>query len=479
VGDPRGDKRLVAYVVLDRSTQEKVPSVGDLHGGQDQPLEAEIEVFDPIERMKFKLAYPALRHEGGNGASIELVQPERGEDWMRRYVARRSYRKFEPQTVSFEQFSQLLSHLSVAELDGVPLSKRQYASAGGLYPVQAYVYVKPGRVEGIDGGTYYYHPKQHRLVSLSREASIDSSLYPPGNRNIFEMSAFAIFLVGQLRAITPMYGEWARDFCMLEAGIMSQLLEVSAPAHQMGLCQIGAFDFDPVRHWFALEDSHVYLHSLLGGQIVSNQTELQALVADSDDIRMVVEIALQQLEKGETVAGNITPPAFPLRTQGVQSDEILQRDLRSFLMKKLPEYMIPSTIVLMEALPLTANGKVDRKALLARGVQLEPEAVYVAPQTELEQVIANIWREILQVEKIGIHDSFFDLGGNSVHLIQAHRKLQEVINPDLPIVKLFEYPTIDSLIKYVNQEQVDHFTPQEIHDQASARKRSRRQRRKR
>lgn len=129
-------------------------------------------------------------------------------------------------------------------------------------------------------------------------------------------------------------------------------------------------------------------------------------------------------------------------------------DLRNFLREKLPEYMIPSAFVLLKALPLTANGKVDRKALPAPdSLRPELEATYVPPRTEVEQTIAGIWQDMLDLEKVGIHDNFFDLGGHSLLLIQVHSQLQKLLNRDISITDLFEYPTISSLTKYLSQEQ--------------------------
>ncbi|MCC5666143.1 amino acid adenylation domain-containing protein [Nostoc sp. CHAB 5784] len=127
-------------------------------------------------------------------------------------------------------------------------------------------------------------------------------------------------------------------------------------------------------------------------------------------------------------------------------------ELRSFLESKLPSYMMPAAFVLLEALPLTPNGKVDRKALKAPDTaRPELEVVYQPPQTEVEQTIADIWQQVLNVENVGIHDNFFELGGHSLLLVQVHSKLREVFQSDLSILDLFRYPTISSLVDYFNQ----------------------------
>jgi amino acid adenylation domain-containing protein len=127
--------------------------------------------------------------------------------------------------------------------------------------------------------------------------------------------------------------------------------------------------------------------------------------------------------------------------------------LRNFLESKLPNYMIPAAFVTLEALPLTPNGKVDRKALPTPDTaRPELEAIYQPPQTEVEKTIAYIWREVLNVEDVGIHDNFFELGGHSLLLVQLHSKLQKIFQRDFSLVEMFQYPTISHLARYFSQE---------------------------
>jgi len=137
----------------------------------------------------------------------------------------------------------------------------------------------------------------------------------------------------------------------------------------------------------------------------------------------------------------------------------------SFLSEHLPEYMIPSAFVMLDALPLTPNGKVDRQALPYPEVRPELAAAYVTPQTEVEQNIAAVWQEVLNVEKLGIHDNFFDLGAHSIHIGQVNGKLRELLSRDLSMIEMFKYPTISSLAQYLNQSQPPS-SYQKIHDRA-------------
>jgi amino acid adenylation domain-containing protein len=131
-------------------------------------------------------------------------------------------------------------------------------------------------------------------------------------------------------------------------------------------------------------------------------------------------------------------------------------ELRQFLKQQLPEYMTPSAFVTLNSLPLTPNGKVDRRALPSpEGLRADLAAAYVAPRTELEQMIATVWQEVLRVEKVGIHDNFFDLGGHSLLVVQVHRKLQEILQRNFLMTEMFKYPTISSLVEYLAPKQAE------------------------
>jgi amino acid adenylation domain-containing protein len=117
--------------------------------------------------------------------------------------------------------------------------------------------------------------------------------------------------------------------------------------------------------------------------------------------------------------------------------------LRTFLKERLPEYMVPSGFAILPSLPLTPNGKVDRRALAAAELsRLAPEADYVAPRTPLEESLARIWAELLEVERVGIHDSFFDLGGHSLLTTRLVSRIRDAFQLEVPLQTFFEDPTV-------------------------------------
>jgi len=121
-------------------------------------------------------------------------------------------------------------------------------------------------------------------------------------------------------------------------------------------------------------------------------------------------------------------------------------ELRDYLKQKLPDYMIPAAYVFLERLPLTPNGKLDRKALP------QPEAVrrkYVAPNTPVQETLAAIWAEVLKVDRPGITDNFFEMGGHSLLATQLISRVRETFHVELPLKKLFERPTIETISQYI------------------------------
>ncbi len=129
-------------------------------------------------------------------------------------------------------------------------------------------------------------------------------------------------------------------------------------------------------------------------------------------------------------------------------------DLRNFLLAKLPDYMVPSTFVFLAALPLNANGKVDRRALpLPDQARPELEQAFVGPRDALEEVLARIWNDILGIEQVGINDNFFDLGGHSLLATQVTTRIGEAFQTDLPLRAIFESPTVAGLAERMRQQE--------------------------
>ena len=130
--------------------------------------------------------------------------------------------------------------------------------------------------------------------------------------------------------------------------------------------------------------------------------------------------------------------------------EIAEGLLKGRLGEVLPDYMVPSAIVVLDALPLTANGKVDRKALP------EPEMAsaqeYEAPQGELEETLAQIWAEVLGVERVGRQDGFFELGGHSLLATQVNVRIHDVLGIEVGLKELFEHPELGEFVRSIEEK---------------------------
>ncbi|HEU5378344.1 MAG TPA: amino acid adenylation domain-containing protein [Ktedonobacteraceae bacterium] len=137
----------------------------------------------------------------------------------------------------------------------------------------------------------------------------------------------------------------------------------------------------------------------------------------------------------------------PLRSQS------LPLELRSFLERKLPEYMIPSAISILDSLPLTPNGKVDRKVLMSSGLTSLSvwEKAGTLPRTSTEETLAALWTQVLGLRQVNIHANFFEIGGQSLLAVQLISRASEIFNVELPLRCLFEAPTIASLAMRIEQ----------------------------
>ncbi|MEG3925207.1 MULTISPECIES: amino acid adenylation domain-containing protein [unclassified Microcoleus] len=153
----------------------------------------------------------------------------------------------------------------------------------------------------------------------------------------------------------------------------------------------------------------------------------------------------------ETRSDNLRPwrsyANNPLQAKAARK---LVPQLQAYLAEKLPEYMIPSAFVVLESLPVTANGKVDRLALPApQPIKLEWAGGYVAPQSSIEEVLVKIWAEVLGIKRVGIRDNFFELGGHSLLATQLVSRVRDAFGVELPLRRVFEAPTIGELSKIV------------------------------
>jgi len=174
--------------------------------------------------------------------------------------------------------------------------------------------------------------------------------------------------------------------------------------------------------------------------------EIESALVANKAVREAAVLVREDVPGEKRLVAYIVPAQQPAPTT---------TELHSFLKEKVPEYMLPSAFVMIETLPLTRNGKLNRDALPAPDASRPAlTSSYLAPSTELERRIAEIWQDVLGVERIGMHDNFFELGGHSLLLVQMHAKLNETLWQEVSIIELFKYPTIASLAAFLGQDQL-------------------------
>ena len=173
--------------------------------------------------------------------------------------------------------------------------------------------------------------------------------------------------------------------------------------------------------------------------------EIEAVLSQHPAVTETVVIADEEIAGDKQLVAYIVPNQEQIPTQSAQK---LASLLRQFLKEKLPEYMVPKAYVLLESLPLTPNGKVDRRALKAPDITFDKQD-FVAPRTQVEDLLVGIWAKVLGKEQVGIHDNFFELGGHSLLATQLVSRIRDTFKIDLPVRNLFEAPTVAEIAKYI------------------------------
>jgi amino acid adenylation domain-containing protein len=171
--------------------------------------------------------------------------------------------------------------------------------------------------------------------------------------------------------------------------------------------------------------------------------EVEAALVRHTDVDQAVVVARDDAAGGKRLV------AYVVGHTGAAVDA---GELRLHLKRSLPEYMVPSAFVVLEALPLTPNRKVDRRALPARQDDAVVRGEYVAPRTPTEEMLASIWAGVLKLERVGVHDNFFELGGHSLLAMRVIARIRDAFEVELPLRTLFEAPTLGE-----HCEQIDVF----------------------
>ncbi|MBO1055966.1 MAG: amino acid adenylation domain-containing protein [Dolichospermum sp. JUN01] len=181
--------------------------------------------------------------------------------------------------------------------------------------------------------------------------------------------------------------------------------------------------------------------------------EIEAVLSQLGDVQASCVIVREDITGDKRLVGYIVPQKEVTPTVS---------ELRQFLKAKLPEYMVPNAFVILDSLPLTPNGKIDHRALPAPDLHREFKHKYVAPRTPVEEMLAQIWAQVLKVEQVGIEDNFFTFGGHSLLATQLVSHIRNIFQVELPLRELFAAPTIAELmplIQHLQQQDLELTSP--------------------
>ena len=181
--------------------------------------------------------------------------------------------------------------------------------------------------------------------------------------------------------------------------------------------------------------------------------EIEAVLSQHGDVQASCVIVREDITGDKRLVGYIVPQKEVKPTVS---------ELRQFLKAKLPEYMVPNAFVILDSLPLTPNGKIDHRALPTPDLHRELKHKYVAPRTPVEEMLAQIWAQVLKVEQVGIEDNFFTFGGHSLLATQLVSHIRNIFQVELPLRELFAAPTIAELmplIQHLQQQDLELTSP--------------------
>ncbi|UJR24335.1 hypothetical protein I4U23_027302 [Adineta vaga] len=496
-----------AIVTVDKSSQYLIGYImpEKYFISNDDFDQSNILITDPIDRTNFKLARHGIQHDHEVKKSYALTKPKLTETFINTYYARKSYRQFTNeiiekstiehllnkccltkknvnqrflQSFNFDNLSQLLSILTPINIYNHPLPKYRYASAGSLYPVQVYIELHTS-IDDISPGIYYHNPDTHTLEL------IDNCVHD-------ENLGIRLHLVGRSSAIAPLYGKTLGcQFCIIETGYMMGLLQQEAS--KLGFIfsrfmhneeidgHIINLDENDTHHCFTISsvqqdiaNDSDYLQYIVYLKSVDYNKDQWFIYDKKDSTLISFDIELDVIKEDHGLQAGMTSHLLmdgglemnigmcPIGTRTnlpIRDEQKYERaistvkstpdyidTLRTYLRENLPSYMIPSYFMTLSTFPLSPNGKIDRKSLPEISTfDLQKEDTYIAPTTELEKTIADIWQELFDRDRISLTDNFFELGGNSLHIMHLFRRYMSdfYLETDrFAILDLFEYPTI-------------------------------------
>ena len=373
------------------------------------------------ERKKFKLSLQGIRKDTLGEINIELNQSQHA--LYQNYVMRASSRRFMKSPIELSLLGEFLSCMSIWEHNGA--LRRRYASAGSSYPVQIYLSQHENCINDLENNVlYYYNPLSHSLNKISDHFPTLTNFHEIENRGIYEEGAFSVFLIANLNAIEPLYGEKAFDFCLIEAGLMTQVMETAGVNTGIGICQIGSYkSYDFIKDFNLPNEKYRLVHSFIAGRVdFTDETRSQQRNENNNRHEEVKDIL--------TV-------------------------LKEYILSELPGYMCPSNWHILSEIPLTPNGKVDYSSLFhynqKKTLRSESTLLRLPIQQELsfKDIIVNEISQILGTREIDLDANFFELGIDSKNIVKIWRGIADKSQLKFPLTSVFEHTTVRKLAQYL------------------------------
>ncbi|WP_344892958.1 amino acid adenylation domain-containing protein [Nonomuraea antimicrobica] len=331
---------------------------------------------------------------------------------------------------------------------GDRLAARHVAGLRALAPEAEYV-------------NFYGTTETPQAMAFHRVTGLDPI---PVGRAIEGAQVLVVTSAGRLAGVGERGEIWIRT-PYLSAGFLGdvELTAARFTANPFGGADL-VYRTGDLGHWGS--DGTVHVTGRMDGQVKIRghrveTGEVESLLLTHPGVRAAAVVASPAPDGGDDrLAGYVvgSDPAAPL------SPAELRRHLRA----RVPEHLVPAALVVLESLPLTPRGKLDRARLPTAEAVAEGEPAPL--RGELEQAIARIWREVLATSRVGARDNFFDLGGNSLLIVRVQSRLEELLGREVTLVRLFQYPTIEALARSLLQEDPDRSAVRRSRDRGAARR---------
>jgi acyl carrier protein len=262
-----------------------------------------------------------------------------------------------------------------------------------------YLYVKEDKISDLPAGAYYVNVKENILIPVAPGHDADARRMFPGNEPLYDAAGLAVMLATDENT-TAQEEQWYMS------GYLGQILMHYGLQHNIGLCAIGGVEPVTSEELLRLNGQRI-VHSFLGGLISASQAETW-----DENKPAAMEVSATEM-------------------------------LKAFLSMRLPGYMVPRHYVQLQTMPLTSNGKVDRKILLVPDIQIK-EQTYVAPANPTEERLVALWAAVLGCDRgsISVNGNFFELGGHSIKAIELGNKINAAFQIQIPFREIFVNDTV-------------------------------------